>query len=93
MAVLQRVSVATVVKQVCGITSRGRRSCIICRRRSATSRTTSYLKFEYIILYECTHPVGAIQHLSAAPRNGSGILLRHLHSYILNCHLFVSNRC
>ncbi len=69
-------------------------------KRSAVSRRAMSLKFEHIVFYVCTHTDGIIQRLSAAPSNDSGCCSnscrateRHLHCFILNNIIFVSNRC
>ncbi len=68
-------------------------------KRSAVSRRAMSLKFEHIVFYVCTHTDSVIQRLSAAPSNDSGrcsnscrATERHLHCFILNNIIFVSNR-
>ncbi len=70
------------------------------RMRSAAPRRAMSFKFEHIVFYVCTHTGGVIRRLSAAPSNDSeccsnsrSATERHLHCFILNNIIFVSNRC
>ncbi len=67
------------------------------RTRSAAPHRVMSLKFEHIVFYACTHTGSIIRRLSAAPSNDSGrcsnSCRRHLHCFILNNIIFVSNRC
>ncbi len=68
--------------------------------RSAVPRRAMSLKSEHIVFYVCTHIRGIIRYLSAAPSNDSErcsnscrATEHHLHCFILNNIIFVSNRC
>ncbi len=59
-------------------------------KHSGVSRRAMSLEFEHIVFYVCAHTGGVIRRLSTAHSNDSE---RHLHCFILNNIIFVSNRC